>query len=81
MSDTAARSAVHAAALYLALVQFLFVTCWTVYVIYLPGLLESAGLPRRYAPWILVLDQLVFMAMDVMTGMGPARRGAKRAVD
>ena len=74
MSDTPARSrAAHGAALYLAVVQFLFVTCWTVYVIYLPGLLESAGLPRRYAPWILILDQLVFMAMDVMTGMAADR--------
>jgi MFS family permease len=61
------------AALYLALVQFLFVTCWTVYVIYLPGLLESAGVSRRYAPWILVVDQLVFMAMDVATGMAADR--------
>lgn len=73
MSHTPARSAHRGAALYLAVVQFLFVTCWTVYVIYLPGLLESAGLPRRYAPWILVLDQLVFMAMDVMTGMAADR--------
>jgi len=73
MSHTPARSAHHGAALYLAVVQFLFVTCWTVYVIYLPGMLESAGLPRRYAPWILVLDQLVFMAMDVMTGMAADR--------
>jgi hypothetical protein len=74
MSDTPVRSSTaHGAALYLAVVQFLFVTCWTVYVIYLPGLLESAGLPRRYAPWILILDQLVFMAMDVMTGMAADR--------
>src|SRR5262245_63276549 len=73
MSEASARRAPHAAALYLAVVQFLFVTCWTVYVVYLPGLLESAGLPRRYAPWILVLDQLVFMAMDVLTGMAADR--------
>ena len=72
MNDASHRSA-HGAALYLAVVQFLFVTCWTIYVVYLPGLLESAGLSRRYAPWILVLDQLVFMAMDVMTGMAADR--------
>lgn len=73
MSSTSTRPAPHGAALYLAVVQFLFVTCWTVYVVYLPGLLESAGLPRRYAPWVLALDQLVFMAMDVMTGMAADR--------
>lgn len=63
----------HAAALYLAVVQFLFVTCWTVYVIFLPGLLESAGIPRRYAIWILMLDQLVFMVMDVLMGVAADR--------
>ena len=38
------------AALYVAGVQFLFVTTWTVYAIYLPQLLETAGLPRAWAP-------------------------------
>jgi len=76
MSDAAATArAPYAAAVYLAVVQFLFVTCWTLYVIYLPGLLESAGLPRGYAPWILILDQLTFMVMDVATGMAADRAG------
>lgn len=57
------------AAIYIALVQFLFVTCWTIYVIFLPRLLESAGLPVAWAPWILILDQLVFMAADVASGV------------
>jgi len=76
MSDAAsAARAPYAAAIYLAVVQFLFVTCWTLYVIYLPGLIESAGLPRGYAPWILLLDQLTFMVMDVVTGMAADRAG------
>lgn len=57
------------AAIAIALVQFLFVTTWTVYVIYLPRLLESAGLPAAWTPWVLVLDQLVFMAADVACGL------------
>ena len=57
------------AAIYIALVQFLFVITWTIYVIFLPGLLESAGLPRAWTPWILLLDQLVFMVADVATGV------------
>lgn len=73
MSADAASRAPHGAALYLALVQFLFVTCWTVYVIYLPGLLESAGLPKSYTPWILILDQLTFMVMDVVMGLAADR--------
>jgi hypothetical protein len=59
----------HRTALYLAVVQFVFVTCWTIYVIFLPGLLEAAGLPRRYAIYILIFDQLVFMAMDIVMGI------------
>ena len=73
MSDAAASRAPYGAAIYLALVQFLFVTCWTVYVIYLPALLESAGLPKSYTPWILMLDQLTFMVMDVVMGLAADR--------
>ena len=74
MTDTAATARTpYAAAVYLAFVQFLFVTCWTLYVIYLPALLESAGLPRRYAPWILILDQIIFMVMDVVMGVAADR--------
>ena len=53
----------------MALVQFLFVTTWTIYVIFLPKLFESVGLPVSYVLWFLILDQLVFMAMDVYTGV------------
>lgn len=75
MPDAATPRAPYAAALYLAVVQFLFVTCWTLYVIFLPGLLDAAGLPRRYVPWILVFDQLTFMVMDVVTGVAADRAG------
>jgi MFS family permease len=73
MPDANASRTPHGAALYLALVQFLFVTCWTVYVIYLPALLEASGLPRRYTPWVLILDQLTFMVMDIVMGMAADR--------
>lgn len=51
-----------------AVVQFLFGTTWTMYVIYLPQLAQNAGIGREWVPWILVADQLVFAAMDVVTG-------------
>ncbi len=63
------------AALYLAVVQFFFVTTWTIYVIYLPKLLATAGLPASYTIWILMLDQLVFMVMDVVMGIAADRAG------
>jgi MFS family permease len=73
MPDVPVARAPLRAAAYLALVQFLFVTCWTVYVIYLPALLESAGLPKSYTPWILIVDQLTFMVMDVVMGLAADR--------
>ena len=51
-----------------AVVQFLFGTTWTMYVIYLPQLVQSAGIGREWVPWILVADQLAFATMDVVTG-------------
>jgi hypothetical protein len=71
----APRRAPHGVALYLAVVQFLFVTCWTVYVIFLPRLLESAGIPAHYALWIVMFDQLVFVIMDVVMGAAADRAG------
>src|SRR5688572_26394830 len=65
-------------ALYMAVVQFLFVTTWTIYVIFLPKLLENAGLPASLAPVILIVDQLIFMAMDIYTGVAADR--AQRTV-
>lgn len=62
-------SATAGAALYIAVVQFLFVTTWTLYVLFLPRLLESAGLPAAWTPWVLLLDQLVFLIADVATGV------------
>lgn len=31
-------------------------------------MLEQAGLPRQWTPWILLADQAIFAAMDVVTG-------------
>ena len=63
------------AALYLAVVQFFFVTTWTIYVLYLPQLMTAAGVPASYTLWILMFDQLVFMVMDVAMGMAADRVG------
>lgn len=75
MTESASPRVPHAVALYLAVVQFLFVTTWTVYVIFLPALLESAGISARYTLWVLMFDQLVFMVMDVVMGVAADRAG------
>ena len=65
---TALAPRVSALASGVAVVQFLFGTTWTLYVIYLPQLAQNAGIAREWVPWILVADQLAFAAMDVVTG-------------
>jgi hypothetical protein len=55
-------------ALYLGVVQLFFATTWTIYVLYLPQLAAQAGIDKRWVPWILAADQLVFAVMDVITG-------------
>jgi MFS family permease len=64
----------------IGVVQFFFVTTWTIYVIYLPALAEQAGIARQWVPWILVADQALFAVMDVVTGywVDRVRRGLAR---
>lgn len=61
--------------IYFGVVQFFFVTCWTVYVIYLPQLAEQAGMPRAWVPLILMADQAVFAVSDLVTGVAADRMG------
>jgi MFS family permease len=75
MTEPASPRVPHAIALYLAVVQLLFAVTWTVYAIYLPRLLESAGISARYTVWVLMFDQLVFMVMDVVMGVAADRAG------
>lgn len=65
-----------AVGLYLAAVQLCFALTWVVYVIYLPQLLEAAGLPRAWVPWLLMLDQLVFIVCDLAVGLASDRAAA-----
>lgn len=60
-------------AVILAVVQFLFVCTWTVYVVFLPGLLEAAGIAKTWVIWILMLDQAIFALMDLALGRAADR--------
>ena len=55
--------------LYLAGVQWLFALGWIVYAIYLPELATQVGLERRWVPWILAFDQVIFIVTDVVVGV------------
>lgn len=56
------------AALTVCLLQFVFTLGWTVYVIFLPGLLAKVGIDKSWLLWLLLADQLAFAAMDVWAG-------------
>ena len=62
--------------LYLALVQLLFTATWTIYVAFLPQLAASAGIPKERVVWILMLDQVIFIAMDFALGVAADRVAA-----
>lgn len=55
--------------LYLAVVQLLFALGWIVYAIYLPELAQQVGLARKWVPWILAADQLIFIVTDLVVGV------------
>lgn len=77
--DAAKSSVPYGAAIYLAVVQFFFAGTWIVYVIFLPGLCEAAGVGRAAVVWILLVDQAVFAAVDLTMGVWADRvRGALR---
>jgi MFS family permease len=58
----------HRVGLYFAFLQFFFAITWTVYVIFLPKLAVQAGIPKQAVIYILMLDQLIFVAMDLAMG-------------
>lgn len=53
----------------LAAVQFAFTLGWTAYVVMLPGMLGKAGIALTWLPVILLLDQAIFVAMDIAFGV------------
>ena len=54
---------------YLGLVQFLFLLTWVVSAIYLGPLLAKLGLPKEFAPRLLLLDQVLFACANVLLGL------------
>lgn len=73
MNDSRPPDAASAPAIFLALVQFVFLSTWTVYAIYLPELLESVGVARRWTAWLLLADQALFAVFDVLAGFAADR--------
>ena len=54
---------------WIAALQCLLALSWTMYVLFLPPLLDRAGIPRAWLVWILILDQAVFALSDWAAGV------------
>lgn len=59
--------------LYFGLMQLFFSLSWVVYVIFLPQLAAEAGISARAVPWILVMDQVIFVLCDWAAGLAADR--------
>lgn len=54
-------------------VQFLLALTWTLYLAFLPQLAAQAGIAKEHAAWILLMDQVIFVAMDSALGIAADR--------
>jgi hypothetical protein len=54
-------------------VQFLLAVTWTLYVAFLPQLAAQAGIARAHVALILLMDQVIFVAMDFTLGIAADR--------
>jgi len=56
-------------ALWVLAVQCLLALSWTLYVLFLPGMLAHAGIEKRWFVYVLIADQLIFAATDWFAGV------------
>ena len=56
-------------ALWVLAVQCLLALSWTLYVLFLPGMMVSAGIDKRWFVSVLIADQLIFATTDWFAGV------------
>jgi hypothetical protein len=59
----------------LSVLQFAFALTWIVYAAYLPALAAQAGIATSLVPWILLVDQAIFVVCDWLAGVLADRVG------
>lgn len=68
-ADAPGPPATRRIALWVLAVQCLLALSWTMYVLFLPGLLDQAHIDRRWFPVVLMVDQAIFTACDWFAGV------------
>lgn len=56
-------------ALWVLVVQCLLALSWTLYVLFLPGMLSAAGIAQRWFLHVLIADQIIFAVCDWWAGV------------
>ncbi len=56
-------------ALWVLIVQCLLALSWTMYVLFLPGMLAAANIDKRWFIYVLISDQIIFAACDWWAGV------------
>jgi hypothetical protein len=67
--EAAPRAPSGVTAIWVLVVQCLLALSWTMYVLFLPGMLAAAGIERRWFVYVLIADQLIFAACDWAAGV------------
>ena len=56
-------------AVWVLVVQCLLALSWTMYVLFLPGMLAAANIDKRWFIYVLISDQIIFAACDWWAGV------------
>src|SRR6185436_21083845 len=59
----------------LSVLQFALALTWIVYVAFLPALAAQVGIAASMVPWILLVDQAIFLVCDWLAGVLADRVG------
>ena len=65
----AGADALRKTALWVLIVQCLLALSWTMYVLFLPGMLAAAGIDKSWFIYVLIADQIIFAACDWWAGV------------
>ena len=62
-------AALRKTAAWVLVVQCLLALSWTMYVLFLPGMLSTAGIDKSWFIYVLIADQIIFAACDWWAGV------------
>lgn len=68
-AGVASSATLRMTAVWVLVVQCLLALSWTMYVLFLPGMLAAANIDKRWFIYVLISDQIIFAACDWWAGV------------